>query len=93
MKYLLGLDIGTSSVKAGFTPGEKTNVNFEFSATLDGWRRMHDIAVLDVRGGMLHAEASGGDPYMVRSFCRIRLDPIASTAKANVQIDWIRGEK
>ena len=75
-KIELGV-IGVDPVEPGFTPGEKTNVNFEFDATLDGWRRMHDIVKLDVRGGICHVETDGGDPYMVRSFCRIDGDSVS----------------
>jgi len=86
---------GIKPVEPGFTPGEKTNVDFEFESTLEGWQRAHDIAVFDQRGGMVYLEAEGGDPYMVRSFCRIPGDSVnrirvrlASTAGTGIQFFW-----
>jgi hypothetical protein len=87
--------VGVDPVEPGFTPGEKADVNFEFAATTEGWRRMNDISTFDIRSGKLHVVADKGDPYMVRSFCQIDGNTIdrvrvrlAATAGNAAQFFW-----
>jgi hypothetical protein len=41
-------------------------IQFEFDDSAEGWLATHDLTGLQVRDGVVHISATGGDPYMVR---------------------------
>ena len=53
-------------------------IAFEFEDDLEGWTAAQHLDDFDIRGGALVAKATGGDPYMIRSACRIPPGAVAA---------------
>jgi len=70
---------GTSSIEVTgvawqtcrLVPDKSTSVQFGFTSSSEGWQATHDLRLFSVTDGCLITEATGGDPYMVRSHCEI----------------------
>ncbi|MBD3292236.1 MAG: hypothetical protein GF393_04885 [Armatimonadia bacterium] len=55
-----------------------SQLRFDFDHDAEGWRPSNDLDVFHVRDGILHTQTTGGDPYMVRSNCRIDAAGVAA---------------
>jgi len=72
-----------------------TAIDFDFDRGLDGWVATNHLTPLEVRDGVLVTTTLGGDPYLVRSRCRIEGDAVQTimlrlrvTAGAGGQFYW-----
>jgi len=75
-------------------PEEVTRLTFECDSD-EGWYAAHDLSDFTFENGHLLTRATGGDPYMVRSHCRIAGDSVARvrirmavSAGEGVQLFW-----
>ncbi len=48
-----------------------TAIDFDFDDGAEGWREDHELLPVEVEGGVLVTRATGGDPWLIRSPCRI----------------------
>ena len=57
--------------RPSFMPKVVERIAFEFEDDLEGWTAAQDLDDFDIRDGVLVTKATGRDPYMIRSACRI----------------------
>jgi hypothetical protein len=62
---------GVAREPSQFSTPPISTLDFDFDHGTEGWRPSNDLDVFRVSGGILHTRTTGGDPYMVRSKCRI----------------------
>lgn len=87
--------LGVRPVASGFTPEERTSIDFSFNGSAEGWKRAHDMSVFSARRDVLHIETNGIDPYMIRGTCAIDGNTVrsirvrmAATAGTGAQFFW-----
>lgn len=74
---------------------EAREIAWEFDKDDGGWRPAHDLTSFVIERGMLVTRATGRDPYMVRSNCRIEGNSVARvhvrmavSAGAGAELYW-----
>jgi len=67
---------GVAYQDPGLMPEPADRLAFDFDRDPEGWVATHDLGVLQVADGVLHAPVTGGDPYLIRNFLSVDGDPV-----------------
>jgi len=71
---------GMRAAEGTLLPPVARTIAFEFEGDAGGWVPEHDMAPLTITDGVAKSSSTGGDPYMVRTNCRIGADTVRYVA-------------